>query len=187
MIQIEIQLWISVNNQFTNARHLSKLNRFGPKVGQIGPKLDNSGYFFRSDSVPDLPHFGSIWPTSGLNLVTLYLSQSIVFALSYFQQNSMGVFFEIPSYSETPFFYLIKSKLEIARGYIEWWLGQLHMIVINRVYTDRSDKRRDGTWSRLLCSVHFVMQDRISNKMQQLGASSQLIGITGTYVRIKLI
>ena len=56
------------------------------KLGQIGPKWDKSGIFFRSDSVhfdsvepkctesdlekSDSSHFGLIWPTDGQNLVT---------------------------------------------------------------------------------------------------------------------
>ena len=62
------------------------MTRFGPKVGQIGPKWDKFGNFFRSDSVhfdsvepkctesdlekSDSSHFGLIWPTDGQNLVT---------------------------------------------------------------------------------------------------------------------
>ena len=56
---------------------------FGSKVGQIGPKWDKSGIFFRSDfstfwlepkcteivseKVPDWSHLGSIGPTLGAN------------------------------------------------------------------------------------------------------------------------
>ena len=38
--------------------------RLGPKVGHIGPKVDKSGFFFRSDSV----HFGSV-SQNVLNLI----------------------------------------------------------------------------------------------------------------------
>ena len=40
------------------------VTRFGPKVGQIGPKWVKSGNFFRSDSV----HFGSV-SQNVLNLI----------------------------------------------------------------------------------------------------------------------
>ena len=40
------------------------LTRFGPKVAQIGHKLDKSGTFFRSDSKKSQIHLPLFWPKS---------------------------------------------------------------------------------------------------------------------------
>ena len=59
------------------------MTRFGPKMGQNGPKLDKSGTFSHqisvhcsaevsgTFSVPDLSHLGPIRPILGPNLVTV--------------------------------------------------------------------------------------------------------------------
>ena len=58
-----------------------RMTRFGPKVSQIGSKLDKSGTFSyqisvrigssRSEKVPDFSHLGPIWPILGPNLTPL--------------------------------------------------------------------------------------------------------------------
>ena len=65
----DINVYNPINVKISPEKHLSlyrKCNyfrdgRFGSKVGQIGPKLDNSGAFSDQISV----HYGADWPQMG--------------------------------------------------------------------------------------------------------------------------